>query len=48
MATESKRQSGAEGSDVMLMSAKINLDIVEIENLFGAAQRKGMALTGFR
>jgi hypothetical protein len=42
--SEGIRQSAPKGSDVMLMAAKINLDIAEIEILFGVGQKKGKAV----
>jgi hypothetical protein len=38
---DGSRQPPTKRSDVMLMAAKINIDIAEIENLFGIGQKKG-------
>jgi hypothetical protein len=42
-AVEGARMTAAKRSDVMLMAAKVNIDIAEIENLFGVSQKKGKA-----
>lgn len=42
---EGARMTAAKRSDVMLMAAKVNIDIVEIENLFGVGQKKGRSKT---
>lgn len=38
---EGAKMTAAKRSDVMLMAAKVNIDIAEIENLFGVNQKKG-------
>jgi hypothetical protein len=42
---EGARMTAAKRSDVMLMAAKVNIDIAEIENLFGVGQKKGRSKT---